>query len=73
MIVSRRLACVSGQIGLARFPGSDRLLGIGQGIDFGFAEAKTTYGVIGVKVWIYRGDIYEQRRRREPGITTGAF
>jgi len=27
-------------------------------IDYGFAEAKTTYGVIGVKVWIYKGDIY---------------
>ena len=25
-------------------------------IDYGFAEAKTTYGVIGVKVWVYRGD-----------------
>ena len=25
-------------------------------IDYGFSEAKTTYGVIGVKVWIYRGD-----------------
>ncbi|HXK62193.1 MAG TPA: 30S ribosomal protein S3 [Acidobacteriota bacterium] len=28
-------------------------------IDYGFAEAFTTYGVIGVKVWIYKGDIYE--------------
>ena len=26
-------------------------------IDYGFAEAKTTYGRIGVKVWIYKGDI----------------
>lgn len=26
-------------------------------IDYGFAEAKTTYGKIGVKVWIYNGDI----------------
>lgn len=26
-------------------------------IDFGLAEAKTTYGQIGVKVWIYKGDI----------------
>jgi small subunit ribosomal protein S3 len=26
-------------------------------IDYGFREAKTTYGRIGVKVWIYRGDI----------------
>jgi small subunit ribosomal protein S3 len=25
-------------------------------IDYGFSEARTTYGVIGVKVWIYRGD-----------------
>src|SRR5215469_10396932 len=25
-------------------------------IDYGFAEAKTTYGVIGIKVWVYRGD-----------------
>jgi len=24
-------------------------------VDYGFAEAKTTYGVIGVKVWIYKG------------------
>ncbi|MEO1173904.1 MAG: 30S ribosomal protein S3 [Myxococcota bacterium] len=26
-------------------------------IDYGFAEAKTTYGVIGVKVWIFRGEV----------------
>ena len=43
-------------------------------IDYGFSEAKTTYGVIGVKAWIYRGDIYEQRKRREPALaSTGAF
>jgi small subunit ribosomal protein S3 len=42
-------------------------------IDFGFAEAKTTYGVIGVKTWIYRGDIYEQKKRRDTVATTGAF
>jgi small subunit ribosomal protein S3 len=28
-------------------------------VDYGFAEAKTTYGVIGVKVWIYKGDIFD--------------
>jgi small subunit ribosomal protein S3 len=41
-------------------------------IDYGFAEAKTTYGVIGVKVWVYRGEILPTRRResREPA---GAF
>ena len=26
-------------------------------IDYGFAEAKTTYGIIGVKVWIYKGEV----------------
>ena len=29
-------------------------------IDYGFAEAKTTYGVIGVKVWIFRGEVFDQ-------------
>ncbi|MEB3702719.1 30S ribosomal protein S3 [Candidatus Bealeia paramacronuclearis] len=28
-------------------------------IDYGVAEAKTTYGIIGVKVWIYKGDIMD--------------
>src|SRR6476646_6871785 len=32
-------------------------------IEYGFAEAKTTYGVIGVKCWIYRGEILPTRRR----------
>lgn len=30
-------------------------------IDYGVAEAKTTYGRIGVKVWIYKGDILQER------------
>jgi small subunit ribosomal protein S3 len=29
-------------------------------IDYGFAEAKTTYGVLGVKVWIFKGEVFEQ-------------
>lgn len=32
-------------------------------IDFGLAEARTTYGVIGVKVWIYKGDLAREKRR----------
>ena len=32
-------------------------------IDYGFAEAATTYGNIGVKVWIYKGDILQGRTR----------
>ncbi len=31
-------------------------------IDYGFAEARTTFGVIGVKVWIYRSDVLDSRR-----------
>ncbi len=31
-------------------------------IDFGIAEAKTTYGKIGVKVWIYKGEVLPQRK-----------
>jgi len=29
-------------------------------IDYGFSEAKTTYGVIGVKVWVYKGEVSEK-------------
>jgi small subunit ribosomal protein S3 len=28
-------------------------------IDYGFAEARTTYGIIGVKVWIYKGEVFD--------------
>jgi len=28
-------------------------------IDYGYAEAKTTYGIIGVKVWIFKGEILD--------------
>ncbi|GIL37758.1 hypothetical protein PDTK01_38320, partial [Phycicoccus sp. DTK01] len=28
-------------------------------IDYGFAEAKTTYGIIGTKVWIYKGEVFD--------------
>ena len=36
-------------------------------IDYGFAEAKTTYGIIGIKVWIYRGE----KSTGAPGPGTG--
>ncbi|MGI6554877.1 MAG: 30S ribosomal protein S3 [Bacillota bacterium] len=29
-------------------------------IDYGFAEARTTYGIIGIKVWIYKGEVLPQ-------------
>jgi small subunit ribosomal protein S3 len=34
-------------------------------IDFGFAEAKTTYGVIGIKVWIFKGEVFGLDRQTE--------
>jgi small subunit ribosomal protein S3 len=45
-------------------------------IEYGFSEAKTTYGVIGVKCWIYKGEILgskqqQQRGRDREPVTTG--
>jgi small subunit ribosomal protein S3 len=33
-------------------------------IDYGFAQAKTTYGVIGVKTWIFKGDVADKELRK---------
>jgi small subunit ribosomal protein S3 len=38
-------------------------------IDYGFAEADTTYGRIGVKVWIYKGEVLADNRRKKEGGT----
>src|SRR5476651_2187630 len=41
-------------------------------IDNGLAEAKTTYGVIGIKVWIFKGEVFDQaqldRQAAEPAV-----
>ena len=37
-------------------------------IDYGLTEAHTTFGVIGIKVWIYRGDILPTKRREASDI-----
>ena len=36
-------------------------------IDYGFAEADTTYGKVGVKVYIYKGEVLPQKKNREGG------
>lgn len=51
-------------------------------IDYGFAEAKTTYGIIGVKVWVYKGDAMNrgeqpaaaetEKRGKKPGVKHAA-
>jgi small subunit ribosomal protein S3 len=40
-------------------------------IDYGFAEAHTTYGVLGVKVWIYRGEVIKQKKRQNIASSAG--
>ncbi len=61
---------VSGRIGGAEIARRERagegkipLQTLRADIDYGFAEARTTYGQIGVKVWVYRGEILPERRR----------
>ena len=44
-------------------------------IDYGLAEARTTYGVIGVKVWIFKGEVFEKPETQQaeaPEATAGA-
>ena len=36
-------------------------------IDYGFAEANTTYGIIGVKVWIYKGEVLPEKKVKTEG------
>ncbi len=38
-------------------------------VDYGFAEALTTYGILGVKVWIYKGEVFdlESKHSSKPG------
>ena len=41
-------------------------------IDYGLAEANTTYGVIGVKVWVFRGEVFDSTEASaEPAEATG--
>ncbi len=67
---------VSGRVGGAEIARSESyhegtipLQTIRADIDYGFAEAKTTYGRIGVKVWLYKGEVLHENRkpRREGG------
>jgi small subunit ribosomal protein S3 len=37
-------------------------------IDYGFTEARTTYGAIGIKVWIYKGEVLPVTRGRKESM-----
>lgn len=41
-------------------------------IDYGFAEARTTYGVLGVKVWIFKGEIFDAPEQAAPSAVKKA-
>ncbi len=41
-------------------------------VDYGTAEAKTTYGVIGVKVWVFTGEQFKAEKKEEVAVTTEA-
>lgn len=63
--------CVSGRLGGAEIArtehyheGTIPLQTLRADIDYGFAEANTTYGKIGVKVWIYRGEVLSEVNRQ---------
>lgn len=64
---------VSGRLGGAEIARSEKyhegtipLQTIRADIDYGFAEASTTYGRIGVKVWLYKGEVLQGNRRNNP-------
>ena len=42
-------------------------------IDYGFAEANTTYGKVGVKVWIYKGEILPSKTKKVKGGNSNAI
>ncbi len=64
----------SGRLGGAEIARSERyhegtipLQTLRADIDYGFAEADTTYGKIGVKVWIYKGEVLHDSKARKEG------
>ncbi len=65
-------ACVSGRLGGADIARSEfysdgtiPLQTLRADIDYGFAEANTTYGKTGVKVWIYKGEVLPAKGNKE--------
>lgn len=40
-------------------------------IDYGFAEAKTTYGIIGIKTWIFKGEVFDLESKQSEEMPDG--
>ena len=65
--------CVSGRVGGAEIARTEQyregtipLQTLRANIDYGFAEAMTTYGKLGIKVWIYKGEVLPGRAGERP-------
>ena len=66
--------CVAGRLGGAEIARTEQyhegtipLQTLRADIDYGFAEADTTYGKVGVKVWIYKGEVLPKKNNKEGG------
>jgi len=50
----------------------ERILALRADIDYGTAEARTTYGRIGVKVWIFKGEILPEKKQSKRAAAEGS-
>jgi small subunit ribosomal protein S3 len=64
--------CISGRLGGAEIARSEwyregrvPLHTFRADVDYGTAEAKTTYGIIGIKVWIFKGEVHAHKQQSE--------
>lgn len=72
-------ACCSGRLGGADIARSEfysegtiPLQTLRADIDYGFAEADTTYGKVGVKIWIYKGEVLPAKKTEEENTKEGS-
>lgn len=67
--------CISGRLGGAEIARSEwyregrvPLHTFRADVDYGTAEAKTTYGIIGIKVWIFKGEVHAHKKNAEEAV-----
>ena len=58
-------AAIGTSLGLVVWPALSTLLGA---LDLLFAESHTTFGSIGVKVWVYKGEIFKKDEKQDAGV-----
>ena len=67
LVLDANAEAAKGGMDMYRWRGSIPLSTMRADVDYGFAEAKTTYGIIGVKTWIYRGEVMQGKNRKGGG------